>query len=171
MTGFRQDGYPLIVTAGVVYKDDAVLIARRTAGALEGLWEFPGGKLERGESPEECLTRELREELGLNVEIEDIFRVVYHVYAHGPVLLLAYRCRPLDTKSGNAREPPASTKGVLRKPHGQGQPVHDPVPGVARTSQAENPPSRWVRISDLPLYSFTPADKPIVEKLLRSGRL
>lgn len=169
MTRFRQDGYPLIVTAGVIYEDDAVLIARRTAGALEGLWEFPGGKLERGESPEECLARELREELGLNVEIEDIFRVVYHVYPHGPVLLLAYRCRPVDTKPGDAGEPPRSTKGVLGTPHGQAQTVRDPIPGVARTSQAENPPSRWVKIPDLPRYCFAPADKLIVEKLLRSG--
>ncbi len=169
MTGSRQNGYPLIVTAGVIHKDDAVLVARRTAGALEGLWEFPGGKLERGESPEECLARELREELGLDVEIEDIFRVVYHVYAHGPVLLLAYRCRPVDTKSGNGGEPATSTKGVLRKPHSQAQPMDDPVPEVARASQAENPPSRWVKIPDLPRYRFAPADKLIVEKLLRSG--
>jgi 8-oxo-dGTP diphosphatase len=69
-----------------------VLVARRRHGHLAGKWEFPGGKLEPGEGPEQCLAREIREELGLAVRVEDIFAAVYHRYETGPILLLAYTC-------------------------------------------------------------------------------
>jgi len=84
--------YPLIVTAAVIRDGDKVLIAQRQGGPLAGKWEFPGGKLEPGEGPEECLVRELREELGIEAAVKDIFAVVYHEYDFGPILLLAYAC-------------------------------------------------------------------------------
>jgi len=58
------------VTAAVIWRKGAVLIAKRkTRGSFGATWEFPGGKLEPGESPEECLRRELKEELGLDARI------------------------------------------------------------------------------------------------------
>lgn len=84
----------LIVAAGVLERDDHVLAAKRMRGShLEGHWEFPGGKLEPGESPEECLERELREELGILVEPRRVLDVVFHRYPERSVLLLFYRCR------------------------------------------------------------------------------
>jgi 8-oxo-dGTP diphosphatase len=85
--------YPVIVTAAVIRDGERVLIARRESGHLAGKWEFPGGKLEPGESPEQCLAREIREELGIEVCVGDIFAVVYHEYEFGPILLLAYECK------------------------------------------------------------------------------
>jgi len=59
----------LKVIAAVIERGGKVLIARRKKGdRFEGRWEFPGGKIEAGESPEECLRRELREEMGVEVE-------------------------------------------------------------------------------------------------------
>lgn len=64
----------IAVTAGVVRRDGRILICKRPAGKrLAGYWEFPGGKMERGETPEECLARELREELGFEARIGNIF--------------------------------------------------------------------------------------------------
>jgi len=84
---------PLLVTAAVIISQDKVLITRRPEGvSYGGYWEFPGGKVEAGESPEEALIREIREELGADVAIMEIFKVVYHRYDWGPVLILAYRC-------------------------------------------------------------------------------
>lgn len=88
---------PLLVTAAVIRQDDSILITRRPDGARHGgMWEFPGGKLDGGESPQECLRREINEELGLTVEVGPIFESAYHRYDWGPVLILAYECRPLS---------------------------------------------------------------------------
>lgn len=88
--------YPVIVTAAVIREGNEDLVARRRHGPLPGKWEFPEGKLEPGEAPEECLRREIREELDLEVRVGGIVDVVYHRYDTGPVLLLAYRCTLAD---------------------------------------------------------------------------
>lgn len=60
----------LHVTAAVIERDGRILVARRRGGdCFAGLWEFPGGKIEPGEAPRDCLRREILEELGLEVEI------------------------------------------------------------------------------------------------------
>ena len=88
---------PLIVTAAIAIREGRVLITQRPPGARDaGLWEFPGGKLEPGESPEEALRREIAEELGVAVQVGGIFDVVHYRYAWGDVLLLAYRCELAD---------------------------------------------------------------------------
>ncbi len=67
------------VAAGLIQRDGRYLIARRKAGVhLAGYWEFPGGKREHGESLEECLRRELREELNVLVGIPVPYRIVRH---------------------------------------------------------------------------------------------
>lgn len=84
---------PLIVTAAVIETAGKILITRRPDGTRHaGLWEFPGGKLDDGESPQQCLQRELREELDLHVEVGELLDVLYHPYDWGAVLLLVYRC-------------------------------------------------------------------------------
>ena len=84
---------PVVVAAAVVFRDGRVLLTRRADGQhLGGMWEFPGGKLELGESPEETLVRECREECGIEVEVGDILDVTHHRYPEKDVLLLFYRC-------------------------------------------------------------------------------
>lgn len=83
-----------LVTAAVIVRDGQVLIARRPEnGLLGGLWEFPGGKTEAGESLEACLVREIREELGAEIQIEAPFGVYRHAYTHFKVTLHAFCCR------------------------------------------------------------------------------
>jgi len=89
-----QQQLPVVVVAGLIERNGAVLLATRPPGShLEHRWELPGGKLGPGESPEGALSRELREELGLEVEVGGIFHVHYHAYASGAILLLVYHCR------------------------------------------------------------------------------
>jgi len=91
-----QNEMPLLVTAAVIFDGDKVLITRRPDGSRHaGLWEFPGGKLESGESPEEALRREISEELNAEIEVVEIFEVVFYRYDWGPVLILAYYCQLL----------------------------------------------------------------------------
>lgn len=83
------------VTAAVTRRDDGrLLIAQRPLdGMLGGLWEFPGGKREPGESLRDCLRRELREELGIEVEVGEQIGTVRHAYTHFRITLYAFACR------------------------------------------------------------------------------
>lgn len=82
------------VTAGIILYGGRVLITRRAPGQRQaGKWEFPGGKIEPGESAEACLSREILEELGLVVTVGEFFMESIHVYEHGTVRLLAYFAR------------------------------------------------------------------------------
>lgn len=81
------------VAAGLICRDGHYLIARRKAGThLAGLWEFPGGKREPGESLTECLSRELQEELGIRIDRPIPYRIVRHRYQEREVELHFFRC-------------------------------------------------------------------------------
>jgi mutator protein MutT len=88
----------VIVTAAIIVKASKILIAQRKDKGNERLkWEFPGGKLEEYDNgPKECLKREIMEELDIEIEIGDIFEVVYHKYEATNILLLCYIARYLS---------------------------------------------------------------------------
>jgi len=80
------------VTAAIIFKDNKILIAQRPEGdKLSGMWEFPGGKTEPKESKEECLRRELFEELGIKSEIVEFFAESTYEYPHLKINLLAFK--------------------------------------------------------------------------------
>ena len=81
------------VTAAIIRKGAKILIARRAPNKhLAGFWEFPGGKIEEGETPQECLKRELEEELGIVVSVGTFFMENEHHYEDKIILLKAYEC-------------------------------------------------------------------------------
>jgi mutator protein MutT len=85
------------VSAGLVFRSGRLLITQRPArGHLANLWEFPGGKREPGESFEQCLVRELREELAVEVRVEALVEEVTHPYPEKAVHLRFYRCALLS---------------------------------------------------------------------------
>jgi 8-oxo-dGTP diphosphatase len=80
-----------VVAAGVIQRNGAVLLARRAPGKkFAGFWEFPGGKVENGETPKECLVRELNEELGILTRIGKKCSQSSHQYDHGSFCIVAY---------------------------------------------------------------------------------
>lgn len=82
-----------IVTAAVIQRNGTVLIAQRPPnGLLGGLWEFPGGKLQPGEDLAGCLKREIREELGVQIEVGGQLGIYRHAYTHFRVTLHAFIC-------------------------------------------------------------------------------
>lgn len=84
------------VTAAVIHQNGKILIAQRPLdGMLGGLWEFPGGKQEDGETLAECLQREIKEELGLEIEVGQPVTVVNHSYSHFKITLHAFCCQLL----------------------------------------------------------------------------
>jgi 8-oxo-dGTP diphosphatase len=86
----------LVVACALIDADNRVLIAQRPAGkAMAGLWEFPGGKLNDGERPEDALIRELAEELGITVREACLAPLTFasHAYADFHLLMPLYVCR------------------------------------------------------------------------------
>jgi len=82
-----------VVAVGVIYHRSRILIdKRRPEGLLGGLWEFPGGKKQRGESLEAALRREVREELAITVRVGRLLAVVDHTYSHFRVHIHAFEC-------------------------------------------------------------------------------
>ncbi len=122
----------LHVAAGLIFKDGRLLITRRPDGRhLAGLWEFPGGKQEGHETLRECLKREIREELGVEIRADNLLLTVEHEYDTKLVTLYLFQC--------------ALLKGMPRALEGQ--------------------EIRWIKLADLPNYSFPPPDKKIIEFL------
>jgi len=79
------------VTAAIIERNSKILIAKRSStGSLPNKWEFPGGKIEIGESPEECLARELWEEFNIEVTVGEFFAESIYHYDHAFVRLIAY---------------------------------------------------------------------------------
>jgi A/G-specific adenine glycosylase len=126
------------VAAGLIRDNQGrLLIAQRPAeGLLGGLWEFPGGKQETGESLPECLARELREELAIEVEVGEFFVKVKHAFSHFKITLHAYDCRYLGGMNG------AATPQALQ---------------CAAWA--------WVTEAELDKYSFGKADRGVIEAL------
>jgi A/G-specific adenine glycosylase len=102
----NQGKYPIIspkkerphihIAVGLVWNGDQLLIdRRRETDMLGGLWEFPGGKVEAGETYEQAVVREIKEELDVDVAVLDHFMTLNHAYTHFSITLHAYTCRRL----------------------------------------------------------------------------
>lgn len=84
----------ITVIAGLIFKERRVLLARRSPDKhLAGYWEFPGGKVEKNEKEEDCLRRELMEELGINVSVINFFMLNHHQYKEKNITLKSYFCK------------------------------------------------------------------------------
>lgn len=133
---FPVDPPAVVVCVGILFHNDRVLIGLRPPGVrLAGLWEFPGGKLQPPESAEECLLREMREEVGLDVTIQKALEPIVQRDPDLTVELLPFICHL-------AGDLPA---GPLRAP--------------------ANLELRWVRPAELAEYPFPPANASLVRSL------
>ena len=84
---------PVVVAAGLLFQRGKLLITQRPPGGhLAGLWEFPGGKCEPGETLPECLQRELHEELGVVANVRECVETLEHAYPEKTVQLSFYLC-------------------------------------------------------------------------------
>ena len=127
----------LVVAGLVTDAQGRILITQRRADQAHPLeWEFPGGKIEPGESPEQALARELLEEIDARVQIHSIWDVLYHDYGEFEVIMLVYHCQLQPGQRAACRE----------------------VEDLA-----------WCHPEEFANYALLPADRPLVERLLREG--
>jgi len=85
------------VSAALIFRGGKLLITQRHAKShLGGLWEFPGGKREAGETFEQCLVREIREELGVEISVGELFEEISHDYPEKSVHLKFFICKLLS---------------------------------------------------------------------------
>lgn len=132
---------PLLVTAAVIQDGETFLIAqRRSYDRIEpNKWEFPGGKVEFGETPEVGLAREIKEELNLEIEVGALIGISSHLYDESEqpvhVVLLCYHCKLKVAKT------------ELRH-----LAVQD---------------SKWIRTEDLRHHTFAAADIPLLQEVCR----
>ena len=85
------------VVAAIIHRDGAYFATQRGYGEFEGMWEFPGGKIEPGESPEDALKREIKEELGVDIAIEELLCTTEYDY---PTFHLTMHCYLCSVASG-----------------------------------------------------------------------
>ena len=81
------------VVAAILNRDGAYFATQRGYGEFEGMWEFPGGKIEHGESSEDALKREIQEELGVDIVIEDLICTTEYDYPSFHLTMHCYLCR------------------------------------------------------------------------------
>lgn len=125
------------VVAALIWDNDRFLACQRPATKARALlWEFVGGKVEPGESREEALVRECREELSIIVKPLDIFMEVTHKYPDLEVHLVLYNA--------------VITEGTIQL--------------------LEHNDARWITPEEIPQYSFCPADKEILERIMEVAK-
>lgn len=125
------------VVAALIWDNDRFLACQRPATKARALlWEFVGGKVEPGESREEALVRECREELSIIVKPLDIFMEVTHKYPDLEVHLVLYNA--------------VITEGTIQL--------------------LEHNDARWITPEEIPQYSFCPADKEILERIMEAAK-
>ena len=81
------------VAAAVIHRGDEIFVTQRGYGEYKDWWEFPGGKVENGETPEEALVREIREELDTSIEVEEFLTTVEYDYPAFHLTMDCYRCK------------------------------------------------------------------------------
>jgi mutator protein MutT len=92
---------PVCIAVAVVEHDGRYLVGRRPEGvSLAGLWEFPGGKVEPGETAAEAAARECLEETGLAIEVGPAYELVEHEYEHASLRLTFFACSPVAPLPG-----------------------------------------------------------------------
>ncbi len=123
------------VAAAIIHRDNKYFATQRGYGEFEGMWEFPGGKIEPGESPEAALRREIQEELGVNVSVECPFHTVEYDYPSFHLTMHCYLCT-LEANSG-----------------------------ASEIELREHKSSRWLAPASLEEVEWLPADREVIELL------
>jgi 8-oxo-dGTP diphosphatase len=149
------------IAIAVVLHEGFVLVGRREHPPLAGLAEFPGGKVQAGESPEAAAAREVLEESGINVHVERLLASVAADYTHGRLDLRFYLCRPAA-----ATEALPAPAALPPSPETAAGPAALPWPAGPLLPR---PPFRWLPLQELEHLDFPPANAAALRALRTLG--
>ena len=93
---YREDMKTIRVVAALIRREDKIFATARGYGEFKGQWEFPGGKIEAGETPQEALVREIQEELDVEVEVGDLIDTIEYEYPSFHLSMDCFWCNVID---------------------------------------------------------------------------
>ena len=141
------------VVAAIIRQGDKIFATQRGYGPWKDWWEFPGGKVEVGETPQEALVREIREELEVAITIDEFLTTVEYDYPEFHLTMHCYMCSLVGASTAS------DVSGA------SGGPAVDTVSGVATPHLLEHEAARWLGAADLDSVRWLPADLSLLPLL------
>ena len=141
------------VVAAIIRQGDKIFATQRGYGPWKDWWEFPGGKVEAGETPQEALVREIREELEAAITIDEFLTTVEYDYPEFHLTMHCYMCSLAGTPAASG------VSGV------SGGPAVDTVSSVATPHLLEHEAARWLGAAELGSVRWLPADLSLLPLL------
>lgn len=171
-----------VVAAIIIDAAGRVFATQRGYGEWKDWWEFPGGKIEAGETPEQALRREIREELAAEIEVGELLHTIDYDYPTFHLTMHCFMCRLLNREQGtDTKEQGQKTttlkeqgqKTTAQKEQGQriaslkeqGAKSKDNNSSNSQFTLLEHEAAKWLAPSDLHTVRWLPADKEIIEIL------
>ena len=171
-----------IEVVAAIISDEAgrVFATQRGYGEWKDWWEFPGGKIEAGETPEQALHREIREELAAEIEVGELLHTINYDYPAFHLTMHCFMCRLLNREQGTKTKKKGQRTAVLKeqekktassKEQGQRtaaqkeQGAEDSNSSNSQFTLLEHEAAKWLAPSELHTVRWLPADKEIIEIL------
>ena len=160
-----------VVAAIITDEAGRVFATQRGYGEWKDWWEFPGGKIEAGETPQQALHREIHEELAAEIEVGELLQTIDYDYPAFHLTMHCFMCRLLNREQGTKNKEQGQRTAVLKeqekktaslKEHGAKSKDSN-----SQFTLLEHEAAKWLAPSDLHTVRWLPADKEIIEILQR----
>ncbi len=151
-----------VVAAIITDEAGRVFATQRGYGEWKDWWEFPGGKIEAGETAEQALRREIHEELAAEIEVGELLHTINYDYPAFHLTMHCFMCRLLNREQGTKSKEQGQKTASLKE---QGAKSKDSNSSNSQFTLLEHEAAKWLAPSELHTVRWLPADKEIIEIL------